>query len=475
MPKKKGISCNPGTWLGCIVADQIKQSDQQARIEELKRQKRELQAQLEAFEASGHSPGPRNRRGRQVLALRNNARPKRGQTDRKTRREVFSVGGSMDETQKLQGHIDLLQEQQKIQTERMSNFKKEKAQELAAKDLEIVHLRERLLKMEEEKKGLAAKAVMIDEQSDNLENMRLRVRELEKKLEVKERTIKNLDTNPQKFMDLQKYVHETLTRYVENIMRSLDDCKKSQKEAYTIIADLRKAITTEIAQKVEALHKQLNSTSEENEAWTSRISQQDQQLQKLRQEVMKIRNRAHKLEVSFETYKQQRSLQMLSRDSSSIGSGTSPQLKSSVDFDEKSNKSSSSRVGGMKAELSRVESAAIAKQTQIEAMGENNKFMRKELQRRSQQTETYTNEIITVSRKNINANGHLNRATRRIDSTQSMLQEQIEPNAVRSNELVSNLAESLANQDLKDGIDVQHGLSRSKECLRKLYFSSNLL
>eukprot|EP00954_Amorphochlora_amoebiformis_P027108 1383381-Amorphochlora_amoeboformis.AAC.1 len=64
----------------------------------------------------------------------------------------------------------------------------------------------------------------------------------------------------------------------------------------------------------------------------------------------------------------------------------------------------------MKSEVSKADSAAIAKQAQIDSMIENNKFMRKELDRRSQDTENCTQELVTVSRKNSNANSYVNKA-----------------------------------------------------------------
>ncbi|GAB5356919.1 hypothetical protein AAMO2058_000329600 [Amorphochlora amoebiformis] len=365
----------------------------------------------------------------------------------------MSMGGSMDETNKLQGHIELLREQQRMQTERHDEFAQEKEEELKAKDLEILHLNERLEKMEEERDGLMEKSRRADEQSDQMEAVRSRVVALEKELSAKDQKIRQLDTNPQRFMELQKYVHEELTRYVERIMRSLDDCKKSQKEAYTIISDLRKAITIEIARKVEELGKRLTAAAEENDAWSNRIAQQDQHLQKLRKEVMVIRKQAHKIEVGFEAYQQQQSLQMLS---SSTGV---PQQNGN--HDQKQQTSQERRIDAMKSEVSKADSAAIAKQAQIDSMIENNKFMRKELDRRSQDTENCTQELVTVSRKNSNANSYVNKATRRLDQTEDKLQQQLEPSAARASKLVSNLVERMSRQDLSSGIEVEPGLSRS--------------
>eukprot|EP00954_Amorphochlora_amoebiformis_P030937 1395420-Amorphochlora_amoeboformis.AAC.1 len=105
-----------------MVKEHISITDYQARIRVLERQKQELQAQLDTVDSTTGSPAPgRNRRGRQVLSVRNNAR-RAGTQDRKARRDVMSMGGSMDETNKLQGHIELLREQQRMQTERHDEF-----------------------------------------------------------------------------------------------------------------------------------------------------------------------------------------------------------------------------------------------------------------------------------------------------------------------------------------------------------------
>mmetsp|Transcript_2818 Transcript_2818/g.5581 ORF Transcript_2818/g.5581 Transcript_2818/m.5581 type:complete len:149 (-) Transcript_2818:990-1436(-) len=135
----------------------------------------------------------------------------------------------------LQGQIDLLEEKLRIESQSREHELKEKMDELNLKDIQIRALQEKLDKLEDEREVYIDKARLADEQSDQMESMRTRVKFLEKQLSAKDQKIRALDTNPEKFMQLQKYVHEELTRYVERIMRSLEDCKKSQKEAYHII------------------------------------------------------------------------------------------------------------------------------------------------------------------------------------------------------------------------------------------------
>mmetsp|Transcript_34796 Transcript_34796/g.48588 ORF Transcript_34796/g.48588 Transcript_34796/m.48588 type:complete len:515 (-) Transcript_34796:255-1799(-) len=473
--QKDSCACRPRGmgFLMCFSQDQIKQHKNAKDIQELKRQRDELREQLEQLEEPDqHRSGSRVRRpgrtkiGGSNLARPRPTRPRRSEgDDANGGRFSSSMGGSMDEAAKMQGTIDLLKEQQKIQKEAHTHTVLKKDEELKAKDIEIHHLRERLEKMEAEQAGIRDKARRADEQSDQIDAMHTRVKALEKQIVQRDEKIRNLDTNPEKFMQLQKYVHEELTRYVERIMRSLEECRKQQKEAYSIISELRKAITIEIARKVEVLGKKLEASSEEGDAWGSRLSQQDVTLQKLKKELRELRAQTHKVDVTFEAFKQQQSLQKLQTDSaSSVGSGPSPlpesSLKSSTSepsFDQKQQQQH--KFDGMKADVSRIDAAAIARQEQVDSMIENNTFMKKELDKRSQETESSISELLTVSRKNSNANSYVNDATRRLDNTQSRLDDQIQPAATRADKLVTNLSEKM----LAGGgnpADIEH-LSRS--------------
>mmetsp|Transcript_15104 Transcript_15104/g.27199 ORF Transcript_15104/g.27199 Transcript_15104/m.27199 type:complete len:524 (-) Transcript_15104:291-1862(-) len=500
--KKKGsrkprkYSCNPGTWLGCIVADQIKQSDQGDRIKELKRQRQELKAQLDAM--SAHSPTPHTRtRGRQMLSVRNNARRKNththssnsnshlddskgGSTGRK--REILSVGGSMDESHKLQGHIDLLREQQKIQQQSHDHQLNLKDDQIKAKELEIQHLRERLEQQQQQHQALKDKTRLNEHHSDQMESIRARVVFLEKKLSEKEQKIRQLDTNPHKFMQLQRYVHEELTRYVERIMRSLEDCTKTQKEAYAIIAELRKAIGIEIANKIEVLGKKLGDAQDENDAWSSRISMQNEQMHALKKEVMMLRKQSNKILMAFEAYKQQKSLQMLqlpnnnngttittnpnSQSTSVATSVASPKLNGHSTSNGNGIDSNGSaydhKIDAMRSDIARIDAAAIVRQEQVDGIIENNKFLKKELDRRSRESDVSVSELVSVSRKNSNANSYVNDAQRRLDDTRARLSDQIEPSAMRANQLVSSLVEkmSTSNGEFNENL-LPSGLSRS--------------
>mmetsp|Transcript_29580 Transcript_29580/g.41235 ORF Transcript_29580/g.41235 Transcript_29580/m.41235 type:complete len:499 (-) Transcript_29580:602-2098(-) len=458
---KDSCACRPRGmgFLTCFSQDQIKQHKNAKDIAELKRQRDELREQLEHLETPDQlRSGSRLRRpgrtkiGGNNLARPRPTRPRRSEGDDANGGRISSsMGGSMDEAAKLQGTIDLLKEQQKIQKEAHAHTLLRKDEELKAKDIEIHHLRERLEKIEAEQAGIRDKARMADEQSDQIDAMRTRVKALEKQIVQRDEKIRNLDTNPEKFMQLQKYVHEELTRYVERIMRSLEECRKQQKEAYSIISELRKAITIEIARKVEVLGKQLEAASGEGEAWGSRLSQQDITLQKLKKELRELRAQTHKVDVTFEAFKQQQSLQKLQSDSaSSVGSGPSPlpesSLKSSTSepsFDQKQQQQQQHKFDGMKADVSRIDAAAIARQEQVDSMIENNTFMKKELDKRSQETESSISELLTVSRKNSNANSYVNDATRRLDNTQARLDDQIQPAANRADKLITSLSEKM--------------------------------
>mmetsp|Transcript_22712 Transcript_22712/g.31731 ORF Transcript_22712/g.31731 Transcript_22712/m.31731 type:complete len:487 (+) Transcript_22712:266-1726(+) len=461
MSKKKGDRCNVGQFLGCWVSDQIKVVEQEKRIQELRRQREELRDKLAELTPPGtpgaFSGGARRRRTR--IGGDNLARPNRGDAKGRT---TASLGGSMDETGKLQGQLELIKEQQKLQKQTHASYAKKKEEELKAKDLEIRHLRERVEKMEEEQTGLREKANRAELHSDQMESMRARVLALEKELQAKDQKVRMLETNPQKFNDLQKYVHEELTRHVETAVRMLEATKKSQTEAFRIISELRKAIMIEISQKVESIGKNLEASAEENDAWSNRIGQQDQQLQKLKKELRELRNQAHKLEVSFEAYKQQQSLQMLQGDSSSIGSSLSPQQKAAANGTQNGSLGDHkalpvNKLNLMKSDMARVDAGAIAKQAQVDSMLENNAFMKKELTRRSQNTDSSITEVMTISRKNSNAISFLNEAERRFQETQSRIDDTIEPGVRRAGKLVGNVSEAMHQPD---SVDVNH-LSRS--------------
>jgi len=81
------------------------------------------------------------------------------------------------------------------------------------------------------------------------------------------------------------------------------------------------------------------------------------------------------------------------------------------------------KIENMRADAAKIEAAAIAKEAQVDARIENNKFMRKELEKRMQESEKTRDELILASRKNANANSYINSAVRRVDSIQHTLDE----------------------------------------------------
>mmetsp|Transcript_2816 Transcript_2816/g.5572 ORF Transcript_2816/g.5572 Transcript_2816/m.5572 type:complete len:200 (-) Transcript_2816:213-812(-) len=174
-----------------------------------------------------------------------------------------------------------------------------------------------------------------------------------------------------------------------------------------------------------------------------------------------LRKQAHKLEVGFEAYKQQQSLQMLQGDSSSMSSAVSPNggTKNGTTH-ELNDAKGNNKIENMRADAAKIEAAAIAKEAQVDARIENNKFMRKELEKRMQESEKTRDELILASRKNANANSYINSAVRRVDSIQHTLDEQVGPAAQRANMKVNDLVEKMHDpEDLSKF--ATEGLSRS--------------